>query len=604
MAIFRPPLEDRSQLLEPLNPGEQRVADALAGLDDDWTIYLQPRIGQDLPDAIAVHDRFGVCAIEVKDWNRSGYRQAADGSIEYRTAEGWKRSTEQPRYQAYRYRSTIFEQFFALPSDGQRPNETVRAAVVLPQYSTIDAGKLLARPVVTPAEHGIAMWGGDDLNGDVARIVKGLGCAPPRAASIARLRRHLAESQIVADLCEPVKLSPDARNIESNPRSARIRRARGPAGCGKTFGLAARAARLAAQGRSVLVLSFNVTLANYLRTLVNARCREYAANPARVTCVSFHSLCERVADEARRAKVPLPARNGHSKWDAQVIEAEAALGLGFGPKFDAVLIDEGQDFTLAWWNMLRHHVVEPDGEMLLVADPTQDVYEKRSWTDEDEMRGAGFSGPWTELKGSYRMPSDLVPLTNSFARKYLSGECVEADVPADLAEVVGHPGTTRRKWFNIDRQSELGIEIGREVVRLLEHDASLSPRDVVFLCEHHRKGLDAVREIEAAGHDVHHIFSTDPKDRGRLKRRFWPDSDGVKGCTVHSFKGWETPALVMGIGTQLDSRRLAYVAMTRITGRGSRGVGYLSVVNSDLSIAGFQSAFEQWAPPRAEMRLA
>ena len=45
--------------------------------------------------------------------------------------------------------------------------------------------------------------------------------------------------------------------------------------------------------------------------------------------------------------------------------------------------------------------------MLLVADPTQDVYDKRAWTDEEQMLGAGFSGPWTELHGSYRLPSDL-----------------------------------------------------------------------------------------------------------------------------------------------------------------------------------------------------
>jgi hypothetical protein len=77
----------------------------------------------------------------------------------------------------------------------------------------------------------------------------------------------------------------------------------------------------------------------------------------------------------------------------------------------------------------------------------------------------------------------------------------------------------------------------------------------------------------------------------------------VKGCTVHSFKGWETPALVMGIGRSEHSRRLAYVAMTRIAGRASGSVGHLSVVNSDLNIAGFQSTFEHWAPPRAEFRV-
>jgi hypothetical protein len=56
----------------------------------------------------------------------------------------------------------------------------------------------------------------------------------------------------------------------------------------------------------------------------------------------------------------------------------------------------------------------------------------------------------------------------------------------------------------------------------------------------------------------------EPASADRRKQRSWPDAAGVKGCTVHSFKGWETPALVMGIGQDRKSKRLAYVAMTRI----------------------------------------
>jgi hypothetical protein len=86
---------------------------------------------------------------------------------------------------------------------------------------------------------------------------------------------------------------------------------------------------------------------------------------------------------------------------------------------------------------------------------------------------------------------------------------------------------------------------------------------------------------------------------------------GVKGCTVHSFKGWETPALVMGIGTDPKSKRLAYVAMTRVRVGGPGRPAYVSVINSDLSIAAFDSVFRQWstpsipgwAPPLAETRV-
>ncbi len=54
-------------------------------------------------------------------------------------------------------------------------------------------------------------------------------------------------------------------------------------------------------------------------------------------------------------------------------------------------------FSASWWNALRK-VCRPGGEMLLVADATQDIYgTARSWTD-DAMTGAGFKGDWAELK--------------------------------------------------------------------------------------------------------------------------------------------------------------------------------------------------------------
>lgn len=71
---------------------------------------------------------------------------------------------------------------------------------------------------------------------------------------------------------------------------------------------------------------------------------------------------------------------------------------------------------------------------------------------------------------------------------------------------------------------------------------------------------------------------------------------GVKGCTVHSFKGWETSALVMGIGNSIGSRRLAYVAMTRLRSSSASRPSYISVINGDLSIAGFEAVFTEWGP--------
>jgi hypothetical protein len=604
VAIFRPLLQDCNQLNEPMNDGELEVARALEQLDDSWTVYVQPRLSTARPDFVVVHDRAGVCIVEVKDWSCGAYRLSDKGPIEFGRGDGtWTRSDETPRHQAFRYRSIIFDRFFALPDDNARPTQAVRAVVVMPKYTTAQACKLLWRHQVCDDEMGVQVFGGDDLTASIEALVRGTGCPPPHPTSVDRLRRELAQSEAARQHEPSAWLSPGARNIAGNPGNARIRRVRGPAGSGKSFGLAARAAILASQGRTSLVLTFNVTLANYLRTLVSARCREVGADPTLVLCQNFHSFCEGVATDAEAAGLELNRYSALNWPNRMVARAAEAFSAGFERQFDAVLIDEGQDFVLEWWNLLRNNVVAAGGEQLIVADPTQDLYAHQAWTDEERMLGAGFSGSWTDLKGSYRLPNDMVPLANEFSRRYLSGDRLAAEVGSERLPMSGVSGVTVRTWRNIDNIRDLGTSIGQEVVRLLSYHPDLAIDDVVFLCNDHRDGLDAVKVIEAAGHPVHHVFARSDSDKSRRKRRFWPDAPGVKGCTVHSFKGWEAPAIVMGIGRGERSKRMAYVALTRIKGPASGAPALLSVVNGDPQIAEFESMFTDWGPPQTFMRV-
>ena len=139
-----------------------------------------------------------------------------------------------------------------------------------------------------------------------------------------------------------------------------------------------------AQSKGVLVLTFNSTLTHYLRDLAARRCRDIGASLNQITFTHLHELCSRAVDDSLAGAQPAinPLPGVLSYWEAKIDQGIEAYRLGYGPRFDAVLVDEGQDFSLKWWNILRQHVRRPDGEMLLVADPMQDVYGKRAWTDE------------------------------------------------------------------------------------------------------------------------------------------------------------------------------------------------------------------------------
>jgi hypothetical protein len=593
VAIIRPSTDHLDELLEPLGPAEQAVVEAFSRLGDDWTIYVRPRLGQDVPDLVAVHDLRGAITVDVLDWRPTDHRRDEHGIVHALGADGtWRPSTAQPLAIARRHRNTVYEQFFALPGDPREPGSGVRSVVVLPWCTGAEAGALLSAGLGDPA-NAVLVWSADDLTARLPFLVEGPGAAAAPPASIRRLHRELVVDGMVHHAVAPVQLSDNARRVAANPGRAHIRGVTGTAGSGKSFALTARAARLAAEGKSVLVLCFNLTLANHLRRLVVDRCAELGANPARVTCTSFHTFCSRAVDDAAQAGI-VAAEPPRGTWPVKIVaKAREVFDAGFERRFDAVLVDEGQDFTVDWWNLLREHVVRPDGEMLLVADATVDLYGKSTWDDPGALAAAGFTDPWIHMTTSYRMAPDLVRSTNEFARSYIAEDAVVPEVAEDQATVVGHVSAAVRSWRNIERVADLGTAVGREVVRLLQEHPELAPRDVVYLSEYHHDGLAAARVIEAAGYPVHHVYSRDPDERHRRKGRFWPDADAVKGCTVHSYKGWDSPAVVVGVAMEERSRRLAYASMTRVTSTAPGcATSYLVVVNADPRMSEFQPTFE------------
>jgi hypothetical protein len=581
-----------------LNDGELRVIDALTTLSEGWTVYVQPRLGLDMPDFVAVHDEFGVCAIEVKDWAYGKYERDGRTIVFGRDRQ---RVGTHPRLQAHRYRSAIFEHYFALPDDKGGPvAPSVRALVIVLNHPTKDARELLAYGKLGQVAQ--VPVGGEEILDSIEQELIGSCPAKPTTASIEKLRHHLDDAVHVARMVGPEKLSAGALNIAKNQNDAKMRRVRGSAGCGKSYGLAARAAALAAQGKSVLVVSFNVTLSHYLRGLVTMHCASYGADPTLVSCTHFHGYCGRLVDDAKAEQLTLTVPNGTPPWNRVIAQAVDASRQGIRRRFDAVLVDEGQDFELDWWKLLRSQV-SAEGEMLLVADPTQNIFGLKAWTEEDHMRGAGFSGPWTELGGSYRLPRDMVPILSSFGQEFLSGEVVGPTIPDDGVSTA----RTVRRWQNVSSGSRLAHTCAEFTHGLITNTPGLRPSDVVLLLESHRQGLDAVRQLKKLGHDVHHIFALDDDEQRRRKKRFWPDGPGIKACTVHSFKGWEARAVVLGIGRQLDSARLAYVAMTRLHADPAGSPSYIAVVNANPVLNEFRETFKNGValpPPDASNQVA
>lgn len=203
------------------------------------------------------------------------------------------------------------------------------------------------------------------------------------------------------------------------------------------------------------------------------------------------------------------------------------------PTYNAILVDEGQDFDPRWWETLRQ-ALKPDGEMMLVADKTQDIYGTASNWTEAAMRRCGFSGPWNELRGSYRLPAPVICYVRQFATSFLKGEL---DLPTGVQTELAIDRCNLR-WVHVESRDSAEQACFDECVRMMK---ALPPKtaiaDVTFICSSRDLGREVVVRLEDKGIRIRHTFSADDRASRRQKRALFQGDARVKATTIHSYKG-------------------------------------------------------------------
>ena len=458
--IMSPAREALDSLRTPLTAGERMVLDFFdRSLPEEWEIYIQPHLNGLRPDFVLLNPRVGIGVFEVKDWNLDAMdRWVEEGpggapTLWGRDASGRRfriPARDNPIAKVEEYKKAILSLY--CPRLAIRASESpgfvavVTAGVIMTAASTERAQPLFApmrRRLDYPSYYPLA--GREAIErGDLgavfpsSRYTTSKHITPELAKD---LRSWLVEPDVAATQREPLKLDRDQRGlVTSRAEKTGHRRIKGPAGSGKSVVLAARAAQLTSEGKDVLVVTFNRTLWHYLRDLAV----RYPVPGRRlsdgITWLHFHEWCKRVCteagledqyDEIWRAHI---VRSSDPDDPSAVLDREIpslvrrALDEAGDrvSRYDAVLVDEGQDCNLEWWNLLRR-VVRHGGECVLSADETQDLYSRtKHWTDE-AMLGAGFHGRPAHLRSSYRMPPALISQLREFITRYLPVEA--ANVP-------------------------------------------------------------------------------------------------------------------------------------------------------------------------------
>lgn len=580
--IISPTRDDISTLRQPLTEGERKVLEVFdAELDPAWEIYIQPHLNGLRPDFVLLNPHVGVAVFEVKDWDLDAmhYFVTDNRRPELRGSKDGKTFSLQgqnPITKVNYYRDAIYKLY--CPRLKQNAGfAAITAGVIFPFADAQRVRELFSAFITRDETDRLARYqpiaGATEL---AARQIAKIFPESTRHSSnvmreefAADLRGWLVEPDFSATQRQPLEMDANQRMLAEDRTTSGYRRIKGPAGSGKSLVLASRAAKLADEGKSVLVATYNITLWHYLRDLV-VRALSDPRSYRNIVFVNFHSWCKQVCMEvgwSDRYDDLWKSGGAGTVLDTELPQLVASASeTDNAPRYDAILVDEGQDYRPLWWNTLRRFL-KPGGEMLLVADATQDVYGTAgAWTDET-MSGAGFRGAWAQLDVSYRLPPATLPLVRDFVTRYLPKK--GAELPA-LAQGALDLFPAQLRWVQCGPDEAVRTCVF-ELQRMMEQTGSsnLANADITFLASDVVTGSNVVaglRKYEIASVAT---FATDQQERRREKMAFYMGDARIKATTLHSFKGWEAPLLVVHIDATAGAQSLAlvYAGLTRLKRR-------------------------------------
>lgn len=356
---------------------ELQAFKAFHDLDDTWTVFYgvawqarhngRQRDGE--CDFVLLHPKHGLYAVEVKGGSEVG---VIDGQW-YTTQRGRRIPLkESPFSQAVKSKN-VLKDYLADSVVDFRPEQPIGHFVVFPSHTQEGDFTPEAPRQIICDDNDLANFGRW-----MPSLLKHWGISanyPPEL--IDSIKRRIAPTATLKN-----SLSARVRNAEQALLELtegqyramdQLRRQRrtlitGGAGTGKTLLAKSRAEYLADAGFRTLFVCFNRPLGDLL-SAENQR--------ENLTTGSFHSICMKIAE---RAKTLPDGDRTQDWWDTELPIAFQVGAEVLGIEYDAVIVDEGQDFHPDWWTSLFDVLSDREDAIFGVfADTNQNIY-RDSWT--------------------------------------------------------------------------------------------------------------------------------------------------------------------------------------------------------------------------------
>lgn len=586
---------ENNELKVPFTKGEYYLSKQLdAKLPDEWVIHTKPELrnrwGSNIcpqtPDVVIANKRHGIMIIEIKDWQidlpkyKSGEKINRKGKkiweVFIEDEKGTRTSNINPVYKADGYRLRMIDGIHEIQEEifnDKRKNILIKSGlyfhniissqkaksfVGIPKYFNPDRCTVFGRDMLdknVKIEQFIPLINNNiKIHSNTDWLSKFKNWISPPL--------HISEGQNLIserDLNDKQK-----RYIISRPGV--IQKLSGVAGSGKTRVIAIRAASLAKLGKKILVICYNITLKNYLKKEIEGT--KYDFDPTNIDIFYFHDFCKAYR-EFRNIEYPDEgSMQKNDELEKEKIIRDKIENRNLSANYDAIIIDEGQDFKEIWFKLLRNFLSQ-NGEMLIAFDDKQNIYSIKKF----KISGVG-SGRWGVLNKGYRLLNEHINLVNKFSNEFLTDFKSDEENPiieTNTQHTLPFEPNSLSKWINVNNIVE-SRDMVCEMLNHLDKNQKLDFSDTAILVPDHDEGINLREHIleyfKNKNLKISDIFSKNP-DRQRDAKKIFNvfDSDRrLKMSTINSFKGWERRNIIILIPYKTDKNFdfKMYTSMTRV----------------------------------------
>lgn len=435
MATLYPALDlIRTQKVQP-EPGELHLLEFLhKELDDSFEVFFNPFMNGDRPDIVIMKKGQGILIIEVKDYNLDLYKLDERKNFVVRSSN--TKTYKSPISQVLKYKENLFElhveKLLEQKIKDYRFFNVVSCAVYFHNANSSKINSLLVDPFEQDKGYqkflnkNIELIGRDNLNtSDFMDLLRRRYIISNKPSFL--FTENLYNS-VKRFLKPPLHTKEQGENIRYSRKQLDIiydatrkeQRIKGVVGSGKTTVLAGRAVQAHKRtGGKVLILTFNITLRNFIHDKISKVREDFAWENFVIT--NYHHF---INSELNNLGVPVEVPEGFDNLDQQSKDRFFESNYYSNKKlfeehrdnirpYDVILVDEIQDYKRPWMEILKECFLKTDGEYVLFGDVKQNIYHNQTEGKDVATNVRGV----TELKNCFRSDFKIKDLAIEFQKQ-------------------------------------------------------------------------------------------------------------------------------------------------------------------------------------------